>query len=210
MTTLTTTQRATAAELIVLLNWLAETLPGPKMPRAGTDTSSGFTKPEGKSSTEFWHDCEQCHDGQTKRGPCTNCDGAGGWHYDPMDETRAALLTTTDAHPENGQPTVRIVRTSTQTDENLQAWREWGEQYGYDPVLPSCLRQLAAALDKLRHRDRYQRAVLQRVYLIRLGPLRECDQALHDGALRHLAALLPAEFQVPRWVRKKAAGANAA
>jgi hypothetical protein len=197
--------------LAALLTWLGDTLPGPLMPRMNAN-DSGFSQPKGTRSKTSWRDCEQCHDGKTKKGPCGNCDGNGGWHYDPMDEKRRALLTSVDAHPRLDRPVVRVVRTSSVMDEDLAEHKRWAEQYGYEPFLPPVLMQLVDGLAALRQESPPHRAILQRVYLIRLDRLEALNvphRLLHDQALDRLAGML-GEFKAPKRVREQAAARLAA
>lgn len=195
------------AVVALCLDWLHNSMPWPKAPRGPAAASaSGFVRPHGARSASSWRECEQCGGtGSTRRGPCTNCEGSGGWHYDPMDAARAALRTSEDAHPNifpSSKPDpVRTVRlSSTTTREEIE--RELGQ------LLPYPLRLLVDALAELRRQDREQRAILQRVHILRVDPyLRPAELVLYHAALVHLADLLPANFRAPRRYRYGVHGA---
>jgi hypothetical protein len=192
------------AVVAICLDWLHDTLPWPRAPRWTATTSSGFATPTGTSSSAAWRECEQCGGkGKTKLGRCPNCHGLGGWHYDPMDNRRTSLRSTTDAHPEPDRPAHMSNHVVTALSSTVEVeLEEHRDEY------PPALQALADALAELRRVDRYERAVLQRVHVIRIDPLptlRPAERALYDAALEHLAGLLPDGFRAPRWAREKAA-----
>lgn len=199
MSTVTLPGSREPAVVAVCLDWLHDSLPAPQASQWQATATSGFTTPRGPSSSQSWRPCEQCGGkGKTRHGPCGNCDGLGGWHFDPMDERRGALRTTADAHPEQDEPP-RLVLLSSSLEAETE---RHAEEY------PPTLRVLVSGLEQLREADRFERAMLQRVHIIRLDrleALRPLELTIYVAALRHLTILLPSEFRAPRWARERAA-----
>lgn len=215
--------------LTVLLDQLADTLPGPTVPRSSREASSGF----GKTT---WLACPKCLGERTIRWKkviveCDhpNCRGAGGWWIDSHDDSeqpiaeqitddlRADTLIRCDRCDSRGVHirNHHLERCDSCHGEGYRrpnwVWRTpLDDEFNIalDPTMSPALDMIVIAITTMRVDVPELCGPMLIAYVHRLTPVGMMILPMRHAALRGLLVLrhtLPSDFRAPRTARVRAA-----
>lgn len=189
----------TRTALQVLLDWYAAALEGEPASWLPRVASSGWhQRKEPGMTANDWHDCEQCNDGVTKRGPCKNCTGVGGWYVDRYDHDNQRI----------GDTATQVERAMTPAEYD-KAIKDGRKQLTIEqqlallssPITPPSLRKVEASLMRMRQPYPHERGAIVCVHLLRL-PIGQVP--VYYRGLDTLQAIVGPYFKPPGWVNDTA------